>query len=92
MPKPKGTWIIAVAGIVYLQYRLWFGAGGYLDAAELAARLEASRAHNARLMERNQAIEAEIERLENDPAAIEYHARADLGMIKPGESFFLIVH
>ncbi len=88
---PKGTWVIAVAGILYLQYRLWLGPGGWLDARELGQQVEAAAAHNARLQERNDLIEAEIDRLENDPAAIEYHARADLGMIKPGESFYLIV-
>ncbi len=88
---PKGIWVIAVAGLVYLQYRLWLGPGGYLDAAELSQRVESARQHNARLAERNARIEAEIDRLERDPAAIEYHARADLGMIKPGETFYLIV-
>lgn len=89
---PKGIWVIAVAGIVYLQYRLWLGPGGYLDAAELAQRVESGQQHNAELARRNARIEAEINRLENDPEAIEYHARADLGMVKPGETFYLIVH
>ncbi len=77
---------------MYLQYRLWIGPGGFLDVADLNARVEAARSHNAELRERNQLLEAEIERLETDPAAVEYHARADLGMIRPGETFYLIVH
>ncbi len=89
---PKWTWVIAIAGLLYLQYRLWIGPGSYADAARLGARVEAAAQQNEELLARNAAIEAEIARLENDPAAIEYHARADLGLIKPGESFYLIVH
>jgi cell division protein FtsB len=89
---PRWTWIIAVVGALYLQYRLWIGPGGYLDVAELQARVDAAQQQNEFLQQRNDAIETEITRLETDPAAIEYHARVDLGMIKPGESFYLIVH
>ena len=89
---PRWTWVIVVAGIIYLQYRLWVGPGGYLEVAELQDRVHSARDHNAQLQQRNQLLEAEIERLETDPAAVEYHARADLGMIKPDETFYLIVH
>ena len=89
---PRWTWVIVLAGIFYLQYRLWIGPGSYLDAAEMTAKVNAVAEHNQQLRERNQLLEAEIDRLENDPDAIEYHARADLGMIRPGETFYLIVH
>lgn len=89
---PRWTWVIIGAGIIYLQYRLWIGPGGWLDAAELSAQVESAASHNAQLRQRNQLLEAEITRLETDPDAIEYHARADLGMIRPGETFYLIVH
>ncbi|ORE87018.1 septum formation initiator [Oceanococcus atlanticus] len=89
---PRSTWVIIGAGIIYLQYRLWIGPGGWLDAADLSAQVEAAATHNTQLRVRNQALEAEIERLETDPDAIEYHARADLGMVRPGETFYLIVH
>ncbi|MGJ8668805.1 MAG: septum formation initiator family protein [Oceanococcus sp.] len=89
---PRWTWVIVIAGVVYLQYRLWVGPGGYLDVAELQQRVNSAAEHNATLHARNQVLEAEIDRLETDPAAVEYHARADLGMIRPGETFYLIVH
>ena len=89
---PRWTWVIVIAVLVYLQYRLWIGPGGYLDVASLQDRVESARAHNSELKTRNLLLEAEIERLETDPAAVEYHARADLGMIRPGETFYLIVH
>lgn len=89
---PRWTWVIVIAGIVYLQYRLWVGPGGYLEVVELQQRVQAATAHNATLQQRNATLEAEIDRLENDPAAVEYHARADLGMVRPDETFYLIVH
>lgn len=89
---PRWALVIAVGVLLYLQYRLWIGPGGLSDAAKLSERAAGVAAENAQLRQRNARIEAEIERLESDPDAIEYHARADLGMIRPGESFFLVVH
>lgn len=88
---PRSSWIIALAGVVYLQYRLWIGPGGYTDVLEISDRVESARTHNAQLKQRNALLEAEIDRLERDPAAVEYHARADLGMIREGETFYLVV-
>ena len=39
---------------------------------------------------RNSQMRAEIDRLNNDPAALEEIARRDLGLIKPGEKLFII--
>jgi cell division protein FtsB len=50
-------------------------------ALELA--VAAARAENERLR-------LEVERLRNDPAALEEIARRDLGLIKPGEKLFII--
>jgi cell division protein FtsB len=51
--------------------------------AELAAKVDAARAENARLR-------AEIRRLTEDPVLIEVIARRELGLIKPGERLFII--
>ena len=45
--------------------------------------LAAARAENARLFQ-------EMDRLKNDPAALEEVARRDLGLIKPGEKLYII--
>ena len=45
--------------------------------------LERQRAENARLRER-------IDRLKNDPAAIEELARGELGLMRPGEKVFIV--
>jgi cell division protein FtsB len=53
------------------------------QAEELAASIARQKAENARLRE-------EVERLEDDPAAIEEVARRELGLIRPGEKVFII--
>ena len=67
-----------------------FGDGGFLQlmderqrTAELAAELAALRAENSRLAE-------EIAALRSDPAAIERLAREELGLVRPGETVFLV--
>jgi cell division protein FtsB len=49
----------------------------------LEASVASARAENARLIE-------EARRLREDPAAIEEVARRDLGLIRPGETLFII--
>ena len=53
------------------------------QAEELAATIARQKAENARLRE-------EVERLNDDPAAIEEVARRELGLIRPGEKVFII--
>ena len=50
---------------------------------ELAATIARQRAENARLRE-------EARRLREDPSAIEEIARRDLGLIRPGETLFIV--
>jgi cell division protein FtsB len=57
-------------------------------------RLRAEREHLsdeiARLREKRRAMEREIEKLRGDPGAIEERARRELGMIRQGETVFLL--
>ena len=46
---------------------------------------------NERLKLRNEQLEREIEELKSGTESIEEKARTDLGMIKEGEEFYLIV-
>ena len=45
----------------------------------------------ARLAEDNAALEAEVRRLKADPRELEGRAREDLGMIRDGETFILVL-
>ena len=75
----------------WLQGKLWFGEGGLGEARELQHRVAEQRAGNARLQQRNDALEAEVEDLKSGEAAVEDRARSELGMVKPGEVFYRVV-
>lgn len=86
-------WLIAVLAVilVYLQYRLWIGDGSYANLAYLNSATAQQSAENARLYERNRVLAAEVMALKQDKDALEERARNDLGMIKKGETFFMVV-
>ncbi|MFO7592841.1 MAG: cell division protein FtsB [Pseudomonadota bacterium] len=86
-------WIVAIllALLLVLQYQLWFGNGGLLRVWQLEQRVAEQKEENAKLEERNKALEAEVRDLKQGLEAIEERARSDLGMIKEGETFFQVV-
>ena len=75
----------------WLQYRLWFGNGGQREVAQLEAQVTRQARDNAGLQQRNDALAAEVEDLKSGEAAVEERARNELGMIKPGETFYRVV-
>ena len=77
--------------LVYLQYRLWLGDGGLLELWNVHQDVEAQREENARLRERNEALNAQVLDLKQGLDAIEERAREDMGMVKQGETFYQIV-
>ncbi|MCD9029202.1 cell division protein FtsB [Luteimonas sp. BDR2-5] len=83
--------LVLVALLAWLQYRLWFGAGGTEQVEELRARVEQQARQNEGLQQRNAALAAEVADLKSGEAAIEERARGELGMIKPGEVFYRVV-
>ena len=83
--------VVLVALLAWLQYRLWFGSGGNHEVAELQAQVEQQARQNDGLRERNAALAAEVADLKSGEAAIEERARAELGMIRPGEVFYRVV-
>ncbi|NNG11872.1 MAG: cell division protein FtsB [Halobacteria archaeon] len=87
----KNLIIILLILLAYLQYRLWMGEGGLLDVWELHREVENQRQENARLRERNEALNAEVLDLKQGLEAIEERAREDLGMVKEGETFYQVV-
>ncbi|MEW6648349.1 MAG: cell division protein FtsB [Pseudomonadota bacterium] len=82
---------ILVILLLVLQYRLWFSDGGLVKMWQLSEALEAQKQENARLLERNRALEAEVIDLKQGLQAIEERARTELGMVKKDETFFQII-
>jgi cell division protein FtsB len=63
-----------------------------LDVLAIALAQVLRQAHdNAGLRQRNDALAAEVEDLKSGEAAVEERARSELGMIKPGETFYRVV-
>src|SRR5690554_2757104 len=79
-----GLAIILIAGF---QYLYWFGEGGYHDHQQLTQKIQQQMELNDELKERNRVLAAEVYDLKNGIEAIEEHARLDLGLIKPRETF-----
>ena len=77
--------------LAWLQYRLWFGSGGQREVQVLQHRVQQQERDNAGLQQRNDALAAEVEDLKSGEAAVEERARNELGMIKPGETFYRVV-
>jgi cell division protein FtsB len=73
--------------VVALQYPLWLGRGGWLRVWEIDKALQARRALNQGLEQRNARLDAEVSDLKSGTDAIEDRARYDLGLIRPGEVF-----
>ena len=80
--------LVLLAG---LQFRLWVGEGSLAHRAELNRQLQQQEEENQALRDRNQRIATDVESLKTNLDSIEEKARADLGMIKQGETFFLVI-
>ena len=87
----KKLLILLVLLLLYLQYHLWFGDGSLQEVWRLRQDVEQQRQENARLRERNAALDAEVRDLKQGYDAIEERARYDLGMIKQDEIFFEVL-
>lgn len=77
--------------IAALQLKLWTGTGGVPDVSRLRARIESQRAESDALRKRNAALEADVRDLKQAREAVEERARAELGMVKPGETFYQVI-
>ncbi len=88
-------WVVLVLLLVcfvLLQRELWFGQGGLLHGRRLQAQVQHQQKQNAALKTSNAEHLQEVKNLKSGTAAIEEHARTDLGLVKKGETFYQIVH
>jgi cell division protein FtsB len=80
--------LVLVAG---LHYRLWVGEGSLAETNSLEERVTKAIIENEVKTNRNQILRAEIIELKTGLESIEERARSELGMIKEGETFYLLV-
>jgi len=87
----KITIAILIVLLLGLQYRLWVGEGSVAHRVELQKKIAQQQAENDSLKERNRVLALEVEALKNGLDAVEERAREQMGMVKEGETFFMIV-
>lgn len=83
--------LILLALLIVLQIKLWTGAGGVRDVESLRQAVAETRKANEALKARNDALQAEVRDLKEGRDAIEERARSELGLVKPGETFYQVV-
>jgi len=86
-------WILPllIALIAGLQYRLWVGEGSYAEISRLQGDILNQQAENEKMRERNRILAVEVEELKSGLDSIEERARLEMGMIKEGETFYMLV-
>jgi|TARA_B110000116_G_C16777269_1_gene556386 cell division protein FtsB len=86
-------WIVVIMSVflVGLQYRLWVGEGSLAEKSRLARDIALQESENVALRERNRQLAVDVLELKTGLDGIEERARYDLGMVKKGETFFMIV-
>lgn len=77
--------------LLVLQWRLWIGDGGVAELHQLEAQLAVQQQENEALRLRNEMLESEVLDLKNGLEAVEERARADLGMTRKDETFYMII-
>jgi cell division protein FtsB len=85
-------WLLAILSVLLfgLQYRLWFGDGNLPSVWSLQNSIVEQQAANQLLIDRNDALRAEVDDLKQGTSALEERARSEMGMVKRGETFFLL--
>ncbi|OMH39177.1 cell division protein FtsB [Motiliproteus sp. MSK22-1] len=86
----RGLLALLVVLLAGLQYRLWFGEGNLPSVWALERTIKSQQLELKALNARNQALKAEVKDLKQGLSAIEERARSELGMIRKGETFFLL--
>lgn len=79
---------ILIGLLLMLQFELW---RQYAQIAELQRQVDQQLDRNTALRERNNALAAEVADLKSGLAAVEERARAELGLVRDGEQFYLVV-
>ena len=76
---------------VLLQYAIWAGKNSVRDVFALNSTLNELTEQNKKLRKRNDRLHAEVIDIKSRLSAIEARARSELGLVKPGETFFQII-
>jgi len=84
--------IILAVLILWALFQQQFGDGGRKELKEKQILLANQQAEIEDLKQRNEKLKAEVISLKTGLDAIEERARAELGMIKEGETFIQVIN
>ncbi|HUW53213.1 MAG TPA: septum formation initiator family protein [Rhodanobacter sp.] len=76
--------------LIGLQIKLWSGNGSMREVDALRVSVKKQADENDKLVKRNQALGADVLDLKHGEQAVEARARTELGLIKPGETFYQV--
>jgi cell division protein FtsB len=82
------VFIVLIAVLAGLQYRLWVGDGSLAQVTQLQQQIADQQGENQQLQERNRTLEAEVLELKSGMETVEERARHELGMLKEGETLY----
>jgi cell division protein FtsB len=88
--RRKAATLGSIIALVALIVGALFGDRGLLHLIEQRHRAEALAQEIEALQAENASLATEIAALRSDPRAIERVAREELGMLRPGETVFLV--
>ncbi|OOG37043.1 cell division protein FtsB [Rhodanobacter sp. C05] len=83
--------LVLILILIGLQLKLWSGSGSMHEVDSLRVAVKKQTDDNAKLLQRNQAVGADVLDLKHGDQAVEARARTELGLIKPGETFYQVV-
>lgn len=84
-------WLVLLAAVLALQWQLWFGRSSYAELAQLRQRIEWQQQQNVELQRLNNQLQAQATDLQRGTDALEEVARNQLGLIREGEVFYMMV-
>lgn len=76
--------------LLLLQVRLLVGEGSLAEVRRIKQQIAVQEEENRMLHARNELLRAEVIDLKTNLHAVEERARTELGMIRKGETFFLL--
>lgn len=83
--------IVILILLLLVQYRLWIGDNSLAEREHLRQEIAQQQLEIERLQARNEVVAREVEALKDGLDEIEARAREELGLIKDGETYYLIL-
>jgi cell division protein FtsB len=77
--------------IALLQFKLWFADNGLADKKRLELEIAKQQQLITDQQQKNDTLQARVDDLKSGNDAVEELARQNLGLIKPGETFIIMV-